>query len=701
MVPDTSRTRVLRILVIGAGPASVAMHLPVLARLQARGDITLTAVCDLQRERAAAARQQFGFQEDTGDAIAALSRADIDAVYIFGSAQLHYTYGLEALLRGKHLFVEKPIAPSYAQACDIARTAHSQGLVAVGGHNRRFYRTLAAVRARAGSVGWRYAEAVFHKPEFGKSVPFGAQSWLSANGIHALDALVFLMGGLPEYITALAGDEAGCGPNAFSALMRWSDGAQGVFLCNNNAGARREQYVLHGPGETCTVTDTELSIERDGVVTKTPVVSIGDGVDAEHEAFLRAVRDGIEPPHAVAALAPSLLLAELIEAGFNGPVPRPQSGVVAATRAHEAATGSILVVQPTQMQSAIAPLLANFRMVSLEDVRDSPHERTDIVGAILGPGAPPLSPAVLNKMPRLAIVGVAALSLVRYAPEMLLARGITVVNASTAYAQSVAEFALGLAILGRRRAFVSHDIMRGGGWGTHPQARGLRALAQRTGRKWRPAIAASGLEPFARRMWKATNQASAASTSRPIEARELRGATVGLIGWSANAQAFSERLLQAGACVSVYSEHAQADEIERAGARQVSLGEALAADIVSLHRGLTQRTLHCLGEAELAKLRPGSVLINIARGALIEPSALLARLRVGDIFACLDTFEDEPLAASDPLRTLSNVFLTSHIAGGSSDMRAAAAEEVVGKVIRFLWGDAVPSVSTERLRTMT
>ena len=66
MVPDTSPRRVMRILVIGAGPASVAMHLPVLARLQARGDMTLAAVCDLQRERAAAARQQFGFQEDTG-----------------------------------------------------------------------------------------------------------------------------------------------------------------------------------------------------------------------------------------------------------------------------------------------------------------------------------------------------------------------------------------------------------------------------------------------------------------------------------------------------------------------------------------------------------------------------------------------------------------------------------------------------------
>ena len=74
------------------------------------------------------------------------------------------------------------------------------------------------------------------------------------------------------------------------------------------------------------------------------------------------------------------------------------------------------------------------------------------------------------------------------------------------------------------------------------------------------------------------------------------------------------------------------------------------------------------------------MLINVARGALIEPGALLARLRRGDIFACLDTFEEEPLAASHPLRGLPNVFLTSHIAGGSEDMHAEAAEEVVRKV---------------------
>jgi phosphoglycerate dehydrogenase-like enzyme len=91
----------------------------------------------------------------------------------------------------------------------------------------------------------------------------------------------------------------------------------------------------------------------------------------------------------------------------------------------------------------------------------------------------------------------------------------------------------------------------------------------------------------------------------------------------------------------------------------------------------------------------------LARGALIEPVALLARLRQGDIFACLDTYEEEPLAASHPLRSLPNVFLTSHIAGGSPDMHAAAAEEVVQKVVSHLAGDITDGISAEHLGTMS
>ena len=188
----------LRVLVIGAGPAGTDMHLPVLARLRDRGDLVLAVVCDLQPQRASAAMNKFGFLEHTGDAVGALGRSDLDAVYILASAQLHHEYGMVALRNGKHLFVEKPIAPTYAQAIEMAGVARAQGLIAAGGHNRRFYQSIAEVRKRSGKTGWRSSEAVFHKAEFAKAPQFGARTWLGANGIHALDALVFMMGGLPR-----------------------------------------------------------------------------------------------------------------------------------------------------------------------------------------------------------------------------------------------------------------------------------------------------------------------------------------------------------------------------------------------------------------------------------------------------------------------------------------------------------------------
>jgi phosphoglycerate dehydrogenase-like enzyme/predicted dehydrogenase len=695
----------MRTLIIGAGPTTMHEHLPVLAKLRDSGEIVLAVVCDIDRARAAAARQKFGFLEDGGDASAALARPDIDAVYIFGSAQLHYEYGLRALQNGKHLFVEKPVAPSYAQALVLADAARDRGLIAVGGLNRRFFKSLTAVRERAGRTGWRFAEVVFHKAEFGKAPPFGAKTWLSANGIHALDALVFMMGGaLPEHMTSVAGDLGGAvAPSAFSALMRWRDGAQGTFLCNNNAGSRREEYVFHGQGETFTVDGDGLSIDKNNVSTKIALPSIGDGFAAEHAAFLQAVRTGTEPVHSLAAIAPSLFLAEMIEAGFSGRVELPLTDSPApAAAASEPAETSILVVHSPELQPGLASLLPRYRLVSLADIRDSVDSRPDVVAAILGRGAPPLQPAILDKLPRLTVVGVMALSLARHEPKALLQRGIAVVNASTAYAESVAEFALGLAILGRRRAFASHAVMRAGGWGTDVGQSGIKGFLYRTARAARPAARATGLEAYVLKLWRKTPAAkSRGAAATATVARDLQGALVGLLGWGENARVFAAHLLRLDAKVIVYSERALAEDIRECGAIPASLAEVLSADIVSLHRGLTATTRHFLGAPELAKLRAGTVLINTARGALIEPSALLARLRQGDIFACLDTFDEEPLPASDPLRNLPNVFLTSHIAGGSKDMHAAAADEVIRKVAACLGGDPASSISSARLDTMS
>jgi phosphoglycerate dehydrogenase-like enzyme/predicted dehydrogenase len=691
--------RPVRVLVVGAGPAAVAMHLPVLAGLRDAGQIELTIVCDIVPERGQQALRQFGFSEYSGDANEALQRNDIDAAYIFGSAQLHYEFGMIALQNGKHLFVEKPVAPSFHQALNLCETAKARGLIAVGGLNRRFYKSLASVRARHGRAGWRSVEVVFHKPEHGKAAPFGVRSWLSANGIHALDALVFAMEGLPVHLTAIADDAGPSASSVFSAVMSWSNGAQGVFLCNNSAGARREEYVFHGVAETYRIDEDSLTVEKDGTSTRTPIASLGDGVGAEHEAFLQAIRSGVAPLHSICAIAPSVFLAELIERGFSGPVEIPKAAHASAPQA--STRESLLIANCTAHQAALTPLLRRFTLVAVEHVNKSKEPRPDIRAAIVGGGPPYLDPGIFSKLPNLSVIGVIGLSLARHAPETWLGRGVAMVNASDAYAQSVAEFALGLAILSRRGAFGSNRAMRAGGWGIDPNMTGLRRWLHRVARSLRPSIRSFGLEPVAEKLWKHSRARASASGSPVGASRDLDGAVVGIIGWGANAQAFAIRLVQAGARVLVYSEHGTHAEITGSAAAPASLAEVLSAEIVSLHRGLSPRTLHFLGSPELAQLRPGTVLINVARGALIEPQALIERLSKGDIFACLDTYEEEPLPASHPLRKLDNVFLTSHIAGGSGRMQAQAADEVVRKVIAHLDGELQDTVSVERLRNMT
>jgi phosphoglycerate dehydrogenase-like enzyme len=103
------------------------------------------------------------------------------------------------------------------------------------------------------------------------------------------------------------------------------------------------------------------------------------------------------------------------------------------------------------------------------------------------------------------------------------------------------------------------------------------------------------------------------------------------------------------------------------GIEQVSLDDLLArSDYVSVHVPLSEKTHHLIGERELRLMRPRSVLINTARGALIDQQALCRALSEGWIAAAgLDVLESEPPAPDDPLLKLDNVVLTPHIASYS------------------------------------
>ena len=127
-----------------------------------------------------------------------------------------------------------------------------------------------------------------------------------------------------------------------------------------------------------------------------------------------------------------------------------------------------------------------------------------------------------------------------------------------------------------------------------------------------------------------------------------------------------------------------------AGAERCELASLLSrSDVVCIHAPLDVETRGLIGREALASMRPGSFLVNAARGPIIDEAALLEALRSGRLAgAGLDVYEAEPLAADSPLRTLENVFLSPHIGGGTVEAEARLLEVVGENLLRVLDGEA-------------
>lgn len=111
------------------------------------------------------------------------------------------------------------------------------------------------------------------------------------------------------------------------------------------------------------------------------------------------------------------------------------------------------------------------------------------------------------------------------------------------------------------------------------------------------------------------------------------------------------------------------------------------ADIISLHLRLTQATAHIIDARKLAMMRPGSVLVNTARGELVDEAALMGALQSGRLAgAALDVFEVEPLSADSPLRGFRNVLLSPHVAGQTGESMRLVAIEAADAILDALAG---------------
>jgi phosphoglycerate dehydrogenase-like enzyme len=246
---------------------------------------------------------------------------------------------------------------------------------------------------------------------------------------------------------------------------------------------------------------------------------------------------------------------------------------------------------------------------------------------VTGWGSPKLTEAALDQAKSLRLVVHSAGTVRWLVDPSFFSRGITLTNANLALAPSVSEYCLMTMLMARWEITRTMEFVKKGGWQTN-----------------------NDVVPG------------------------LAGARVGLIGYGAVAQGLIRLLAVMDVEIMVCSDHCSQEEVNSSGFKLCTLEEALSCDIVSLHRTLTEKTRHMIGARELSMIPDGGLLINTARGALVDEKALIEQLRSGRIHAVLDVLEQEPLAQDHPLRHMQGVIVTPHSAGTSLYMRRKMAE---------------------------
>ena len=174
----------------------------------------------------------------------------------------------------------------------------------------------------------------------------------------------------------------------------------------------------------------------------------------------------------------------------------------------------------------------------------------------------------------------------------------------------------------------------------------------------------------------------------------LDGKTIGLIGLGRIGTRMTASCRALGMRVLAWSQNLTDEAATSAGATRVSKEELLsAADVVSLHLVLSERTRNILGASELARMKRGAILINTARAALIEEAALIDAVQSGRIFAALDVFHREPLPATHPLARAPNVVLTPHLGYGVIEVYREYYRQCVENALAFLDGKPIRLLS--------
>lgn len=254
---------------------------------------------------------------------------------------------------------------------------------------------------------------------------------------------------------------------------------------------------------------------------------------------------------------------------------------------------------------------------------------------------------LLDACPRLRVVANVAVGYDNLDVTELTRRGIPAGNTPGVLTESTADLAWALILGASRRLVEGANAVLSGQWLT-----------------WEPAF---------------------------LLGQELHGAALGIVGMGRIGQAVARRAR--GFDMQVVAWSRQPKAVPGLDVRWVGLDELLAtADVVSLHCALTPETHHLIGAAQLARMKPTAVLVNTARGPVLDQPALAEALRANRIAAAgLDVTEEEPIPLDDPLLGLPNCVVLPHIGSATVQARSKMADMAVDNVLAGLAGRPLPT----------
>ncbi len=167
----------------------------------------------------------------------------------------------------------------------------------------------------------------------------------------------------------------------------------------------------------------------------------------------------------------------------------------------------------------------------------------------------------------------------------------------------------------------------------------------------------------------------------------LEGKTLGVIGLGKIGSKMARYGQALGMRVLAWSQNMTEEKGAAAGAKLVDKATLLSeSDAISLHLVLSDRTRGIIGAQDLARMKPGAILVNTSRGPLVDEAALVERLKTGKLIAALDVYAQEPLPADHPLRSLPNTVLTPHLGYCTREVYSQFYGDSIENVLAFLDG---------------